>query len=125
VRSSVEAASNLEEQLSKSDIVFGGSAKGVEEWSKTLVNSFGLAEEQALQTASSFGALLRPLGITGKEAARQSEQLTQLGSDLAAFYNTDVQSALDALQSGLTGQVRPLRAYGVMLSATRVNQEAL
>jgi hypothetical protein len=125
IKSSVEAASNLEEQLGKSDIVFGSSAKAVEGWSTTLVNSFGLAEEQALQTASSFGALLRPLGITGKEAARQSEQLTQLGSDLAAFYNTDVQSALDALQSGLTGQVRPLRAYGVMLSATRVNQEAL
>lgn len=125
VKSSVEAASNLEEQLSKSDIVFGNSAKVVEAWSKTTVNSMGLAEDQALQTASSFGALLRPLGITGQEAAKQSEQLTQLGADLAAFYNTDLRSALDALQSGLTGQVRPLRAYGVLLSATRVAQEAL
>jgi hypothetical protein len=125
VKSSVEAASNLEEQLSKSNVVFGASAKAVEAWAKTTVNSMGLAEDQALQTASSFGALLRPLGITGQEAARQSEQLTQLGADLASFYNTDVKSALDALQSGLTGQVRPLRAYGVLLSATRVNQEAL
>src|SRR4029077_6769028 len=125
VKSSVEAASNLEEQLTKSDVVFGASAKAVEAWAKTTVNSMGLAEDQALQTASSFGALLRPLGITGQEAAKQSEQLTQLGADLASFYNTDVKSALDALQSGLTWQVRPLRAYGVLLSATRVNQEAL
>jgi hypothetical protein len=124
-KSSLEAASNLHEQLSKSDAVFGQSAAAVEAWSKTTVTSMGLAQDQALETASSLGALLRPMGLTGAEAAKQAQGLTQLGSDLASFYNTSVADALQAIQSGLTGQVRPLRRYGVLLSAARVQQEAL
>lgn len=125
VKSSVNAASNLNEQLSKSGVVFGKSSASVEAWSKTTVKSMGLAEDQALETASSFGALLRPIGLTGSAAARQSTKLTKLGADLASFYNTSVQDALDAIRSGLVGEVEPLRRYGVLLSETRVQQEAL
>jgi hypothetical protein len=125
IKSSVTAADDLEEQISKTNVVFGKSAQAVEEWAKSLAQSFGLSEREALTLASTFGALFAPLGIVGKQAADQSEKLTQLGADLASFYNTDVQSALDAIQSGLVGQSRPLRAYGILLSAARVQQEAL
>ncbi len=125
VKASVSAASNLNEQTSKSNVVFGQSAKVVESWSRTTVESMGLASDQALETASSFGALLRPIGLTGTEAARQAEKLTKLGADLASFYNTSVQDALDAIRSGLVGESEPLRRYGVLLSETRVQQEAL
>ena len=54
-----------------------------------------------------------------------SKQLTELGADLASFYNTDVSSALDALRSGLVGESEPLRKYGVRLSEVRVQQQAL
>lgn len=125
LKGAVSAASNLAEQTSKTNVVFADSAQEVLAWSKTTVNSMGLAQDQALETASSFGALLRPLGLTGEAAAKQSKDLTQLGADLASFYNTSVQDALDAIRSGLVGEVEPLRRYGVLLSETRVQQEAL
>jgi len=125
IKKAISAASDLNEQIGKTEVVFGRSGKAVEDWSKTLTNSFALSERQALATASSFGALFRPMGFTGEEAAKQSEKLTQLGADLASFYNTDVQSALDAIRSGLVGESEPLRQYGVLLSETRVQQEAL
>jgi len=125
LEASISAASDLNEQMTKTNVVFGQSAKAVEEWSKTTTTAFGVSERDALKMASSFGALFAPVGLVGKQAADQSEKLTQLGGDLASFYNTDVQSALDAIQSGLVGQVRPLRAYGVQLSAARVQQQAL
>ncbi len=125
MKASVSAASNLNEQTSKTAVVFGQSAGEVERWSNTAVNAMGLASDQALETASSFGALLRPIGLTGVAAAQQSERLTQLGADLASFYNTSVQDALDAIRSGLVGESEPLRRYGVLLSETRVQQQAL
>src|SRR3954449_3225346 len=125
LKKSVSAASDLNEQIGKTEVVFGKSGKAVEDWSKTLTNSFALSERQALAAASSFGALLRPLGITGAAAAEQSEKLVQLGADLASFSNTDVQTALDAIKSGLVGEAEPLRQYAVTLSETRVQQEAL
>lgn len=123
-KASVAAASSLNEQQSKTNAVFLQSAKAVTDWSKTTVNSMGLAQVEALQTASSFGALLAPIGIQGELAAQQSEKLTQLGADLASFYDTDVQSALDAIRSGLVGESEPLRRYGVQLSEARVQAEA-
>lgn len=125
VKSSVAAASNLAEQTSKTDVVFGRSADTVKAWSKTTSAAMGLAQDQALETASSFGALLRPLGLTGAEAAKQSTRLTKLGADLASFYNTSVSDALQAIRSGLVGESEPLRRYGVLLSEARVQAEAL
>ena len=125
LRSSVNAASDLQEQVGKVDVVFGASAKQIEEWSKTTATAFGLSQRQALATAGSFGALFAPLGIAGETAAEQSRKLTELGADLASFYNTDVQSALDAIRSGLVGESEPLRNYGVQLSEARVQAEAM
>jgi hypothetical protein len=125
LRASVEDASNLNEQISKTNVVFGQSADEVKAWSETSARALGLAQDQALATASSFGALFKPMGLVGPEAARQSEALTQLGADLASFYNTDVQQALDAIKSGLVGESEPLRQYGILLSETRVQHEAM
>jgi hypothetical protein len=125
MKQTIEAASDMNEQLSKSSVVFGDSAAAIEDWSKTSATSMGLAQRQAIATASSFGALFQPLGIVGAKAADQSRKLTQLGADLASFYNTDVQDALDAIRSGIVGESEPLRRYGVLLSESRVQQEAL
>lgn len=122
MKASVDAASSLNEQISKTNVVFDESARSVIKWSR---DALGLAQDQALETASSFGALFQPLGIAGEEAAKQSVKLTQLGVDLASFYNTSVQDALDAIRSGLVGESEPLRKYGTLLSETRVQQEAM
>lgn len=124
-KAAVESASNLNEQIAKTNVVFGDSAEEVRSWARTSATAMGLAEDQALAVASSFGALFQPLRIVGDEAARQSQQLSQLGADLASFYNTDVQDALDAIRSGIVGESEPLRRYGVLLSEVRVQQEAL
>ena len=125
IKDSVLAASDLEQQIGKTSVVFGDSAKEIEAWSKTTADAFGLSQREALTTASSLGALFAPIGLTGNEAAKQSQKLTELGADLASFYNTDVQSALDAIRSGLVGEAEPLRKYGVLLTETRVQQQAM
>jgi hypothetical protein len=116
------AASNLAEQTSKANVVFGASSKVVQAFAK---DALGLARDQALETADAFGALLRPLGVSGSQAAKTSVRLTALGRDLASFSNVPVQDALDALRSGLVGETEPLRRFGVLLSEARVQQEAL
>ncbi len=48
------------------------------------------ANDEALEFTSSIGALFRPLGILGKQAADLSITLVKRGVDLSSFYNTDV-----------------------------------
>lgn len=121
----IREASNENEQLNKSRVVFGQFSKDVEDFAKTAATSFGESNAKALELVSTFGALLRPIGFTKQVAEQESVALTKLGADLASFFNTDVASALAAIESGIVGQVRPLRRFGIELSAARVNALAL
>src|SRR5215471_3811596 len=125
VKSSVSAASDLHEQLNKVDVVFGKSAKNVMAWSQTTAKSLGIAEHEALGFAATFGNLLHPMGIARGEAAKMSISLVKLAADMASFNNASPEEVLKALQSGLAGQVRPLRQFGVFLSDDRIKAEAL
>ncbi len=122
LRQALSASSNLAEQTNKTRAVFGSASAQVERFAK---NALGLANDQALETASSLGALLRPVGVIEKDAARVSIGLTKLGTDLSSFYNTSVADALTAIKSGLVGESEPLRRYGVQLTEARVQALAL
>jgi cell wall-associated NlpC family hydrolase len=125
VKSSISAASDLHEQLNKTDVVFGKSAKSVKEFAKTSATSLGLAEHQALGFAATFGNLLHPMGIARNAASKMSVTMVKLAADMASFNNADPTEVLQAIQSGISGQARPLRQFGIFLSEDRVKAEAL
>lgn len=118
-------ASRVQEETEKTGIVFARNSKQVQAWSKTLASSFGVSGGAALEAAGRFGNMLRPLGFAPALAAKMSERLVELAADMASFNNTKPDVVLEALSSGIAGQVRPLRQFGVFLSAARIQQEAL
>ena len=125
ISESIQAASDLNEQLSRSNQVFRENAKSVQDWSATLASSFGIAQSQGLEFAGTFGLLFKNIGVSTDQAETFSRQLVELAADLASFNNTTVDDALNALRSGLTGEIEPLRRYGVFLNEARSNQIAL
>lgn len=124
LKSAVGASSDLAEQVSKTNVVFGRSARGINKWAEGTAAAFGISHRAALTYAGTFGALFRPLGVGQRQSAGLSRALVERAADLASFYNTSEEDALQALQSGLVGQVRPLRRYGVQLSADRLKAVA-
>ncbi len=125
IRATIAQASVLQEETEKTTVLFGQSQKQVAAWSKTLASSFGVSEEMALQSAGVFGNMFRSLHFGEEPASKMSERLVELAADMASFNNASPEDTLKALQSGLAGQVRPLRAYGVFLSIARIKQEAV
>jgi len=124
VAKSISAASDLNEQINKTKVVFEGSADTVLAFAKTTAESLGVSETAALTAAGSFGQILDAAGLAESATSKMSISLVSLASDLASFNNIDPTEALDKLQSGLAGQARPLREVGVFLSAARVEAEA-
>jgi murein DD-endopeptidase MepM/ murein hydrolase activator NlpD len=125
LKQSVSGASNLVEQTDKVNRVFQSSAGIVKAWSEGTSNRLGIASEAALEFAGTFGAILVPMGQTQKASAVMSTRLVSLSADLASFYNRNPEDALKALQSGIVGMSRPLRQFGILLTASRVNAEAV
>jgi hypothetical protein len=119
------SAAALNEEISKSQQIFGSSANSIEAWSKTTAGAIGVAQVEALQATGTFGNLFSTVGLGQQDAAAMSQALVELAADLASFNNADPTDVLQALRSGLIGEAEPLRRYGVLLSETRVQQDAL
>jgi hypothetical protein len=121
---STKAASDLNEAVTKTDAVFGTSAKAIHDMASTSAKDLGLSKRAAEDAAGSIGALVRPMGLSQSAAADMSTSLVRLSADLASFYNSSGEEALTAIRSGLVKESEPLRRFGVSLSAARVQAVA-
>lgn len=122
---SIQAASNLEESLSKTRVVFGDFASNIEDFASTAPQALGLANAAALEFTGTFGNLFVALGLSQSAAADLAPEIVQLGADLASFNNIEVTEALDKLRAGLVGEAEPLRALGVNITAATTAAKAL
>lgn len=72
-----------------------------------------------------FQTLTTGFGVSAAKAEIMSKNLTQLGYDLSSFFNIAVGDAMQKLQSGISGELEPLRRLGYDLSQTRLKAIAL
>ena len=121
----VQAASDLNETISKTNVIFGEAANEVQIFADTAAASLGQTRQQALDAAATFGTFGKAAGLTGQDLASFSTDFTTLASDLASFNNTSPEEAVQALGAALRGESEPLRRFGVLLSADAVAAEAL
>jgi hypothetical protein len=125
MKTTIGAASDLSEEVSKGGVVFGRSSKAILDWSKTTASALGLSQQQALAATGTLGNMLVPMGFARKDAASMSQKMVGLAADMASFNNADPSETLDALRAGLAGETEPLRRFGVSLSDARLKQEAM
>jgi hypothetical protein len=121
----IDAGSNLEESMSKINVVFGDSAQSVKDFASTAAQSMGISNQQALEAAGTYGNLLQAFGTTREAASQMSIKMVQLAGDLASFNNVPVEEALLAIRSGLSGEAEPLKRFGIAINDVRLKQEAL
>jgi hypothetical protein len=121
----VDAASDLNESMSKTSVVFGDATDSIVAFADTAADEIGLSKKAALEAASDFAIFGKSAGLTGKDLSGFSTELLTLAADLASFNNVDLDTAINALGAGLRGESEPLRQFGILLSADAVNAEAM
>ena len=121
----VDAASNLNEAVTKSGVVFGSGAKEIRSFAQAAAKNLGLSERAAIDAASTFAVFGKSAGLTGKDLTGFSKKLTILASDFASFYNTSPEDAITAIGAALRGESEPIRRYGILLNDAALKQQAL
>src|SRR5215471_5550649 len=122
-----QSASDLNEQISRSQVVFGSASGKIVNFAEAADKNLGLSETAALSAAGAFGGLFHNAGLSDQAVAKSSTTLVALSGDLASFMNLEGGSAeaADKLRMGLTGQLDVLRDLGVFISDVDVTNEAL
>jgi uncharacterized membrane protein YgcG len=121
----ISAASDLEENLSKVNVIFGEGAKEIENFAKTAATALGQSQNAVLEAAGTFGTFGKAAGLGGIELAKFSNDFTGLASDLASFNNTSPEEAVNAIGAALRGEAEPLRKFGVLLNDATLKTAAL
>jgi len=121
----IDKAADVQESLSKNNVVFGDAAASVEKFAETSLVSFGVSRNAALEATGVFGTLGRAVGLADAESAEMATTLVGLAGDMASFNNASPEETLIALQAGLRGEAEPLRRFGVLLDAATLKSKAL
>lgn len=124
-KDAVMMASSYEESLNKVNVVFEENGSIIEEWSKNAAKNLGMSQAAALEAAGTYGNLFTAQGMGTKAAADMSTALVQLSADLASFNNANPEDVLLALRSGLSGEIEPLKKYGVAMNEALMKTKAM
>jgi hypothetical protein len=122
---SAKLASDFEESLNKVNVAFGDSSIVIQDFAKTTLESFGIAEGSALEMASLFGDMATSMGLSQEEAAKMSLSLVGLAGDLASFKNIGIDQAQTALAGIFTGETETLKRLGIVMTEASLKSFAL
>lgn len=124
-KAAIELGSDLEEVQNVVDVSFGSMASACEEFASTAITKFGMSELAAKQTASTYMAMAKGMGVAEGAASDMSITLAGLSGDVASFYNLDQEDAAKKLQGVFTGESEALKSLGVVMTQTNLKQFAL
>lgn len=122
---SVAAASDMNETLSKSKVIFGDQARMMSKWAAGAAKSAGLSKQAALESAASFGDMFTQIGFAGKQAAGMSKGVVQLSADLGSFNNLPTAEVTDMMSAAFRGEYDSLQRVIPNINAARVEHKAL
>lgn len=94
-------------------------------YANAVSDAMGIDTSDWIRNQGVFMTLATGFGVASDRAATMSKNLTQLGYDLSSFYNISVEDAMQKLQSGLAGELEPLRRIGYDLSQAKLEATAL
>ncbi len=120
-----KSSGDYEEMMNMYAVAMGNAAEAGVEYANVVQDAVGINAADWMENEAIFMNIVHGYGVASDRAATISQQLTQIGYDLSSIWNEDVATAMEKLQSGIAGEIEPLRRWGVDLSQTRLEQEAL
>lgn len=121
----IKASNDYVENLNLFTVAMGEYAGAAKEYAENVGELMGIDPSDWMRSQGVFMTLATGFGVAGDRAATMSQQLTQLGYDISSFYNISVEEAMTKLQSGLSGELEPLRRLGYDLSIAKLQATAL
>ena len=125
IAQAVTESNKYQEDLNLFTVALGQYADEAKEYAEKVSDVLGIDPAQWLRNQGVFNTLLTGFGDTAERAQLMSQNLTQLGYDLSSFFNISIEDAMQKLQSGISGELEPLRRLGYDLSQARLEQTAL
>ncbi len=124
IAKAITESNKYQEDLNLFTVALGQYAAEAQNYANEVSDALGIDPAEWLRNQGVFNTLLTGFGDTADRAQLMSKNLTQLGYDISSFFNISVEDSMQKLQSGISGELEPLRRLGYDLSQARLEQTA-
>lgn len=121
----VGASADYVESMNLFNISMGEYAKSAYEYAEQVSEVMGIDISEWAKAQGVFMTLASGFNVASEKAALMSQNLTQLAYDVASYYNKSVTESVNAIRSGFSGEIEPVRNLGYDLSQARLQAIAL
>ena len=125
ISKAITESNAYQEDLNLFTVAMGQYAKEAKEYAENVGEIMGIDPAKWMRNQGVFNTLLSGFGSVADRSYLMSKNLTQLGYDISSFFNISVEDAMQKLQSGISGELEPLRRLGYDLSQAKLEQTAL
>lgn len=121
----IKKSNDYIENVNLFTVSMGSYADEAREYADVVSEMMGIDTGEWMRNQGVFMTLATGFGVASDRAYIMSKNLTQLGYDLSSFFNISYEDAMEKLQSGLSGELEPLRRIGYDLSQAKLEATAL
>lgn len=121
----VKESNDYVENLNLFTVAMGDYAAEAKAYAEEVQAAMGIDPSEWMRNQGVFMQMASGFGVATDSAALMSKNLTQLGYDISSFYNIGIEEAMEKLQSGLAGEIEPLRRLGYAIDVASLEQVAL
>lgn len=120
----VQESNNYVENLNLFTVAMGEGAEEALKYAETVNNAMGIDMSQFIRNQGVFNQMITGFGLVGESANKMSKNLTTLGYDISSFHNISINDAMLKLESGIAGELEPLRKLGYALDEVTLKELA-
>lgn len=121
----VKESNDYVENLNLFTVAMGEYAEESKAYAEEVRAAMGIDPSEWMRNQGVFMQMASGFGVVTDKAALMSKNLTQLGYDISSFYNISIEESMQKLQSGLAGEIEPLRRLGYAIDVASLEQVAL
>ena len=120
----VKESNDYVENLNLFTVAMGDYAKEAKAYAEEVHAAVGIDPSEWIRNQGVFKQITGGFGVMEEKANLMSKNLTQLGYDISSFYNISIEEAMEKLQSGIAGEIEPLRRLGYAIDVATLQEVA-
>jgi hypothetical protein len=124
-KSTIDAASNLEESTNAVGVAFGEAGDDVLKFGENSAEAYGLSKTAFNEAAVGFSSFAIEIAGSGGDVAGTLDDLMTRATDMASVFNVSVPDAAEAMRSALSGEAEPMKRFGIVMTEAKVEAYAL
>ncbi len=118
----VDSSNAFVENKNLFDVEMMGFNKEADAFIDKLQAVLGVDPSEAMRYLGFMQQLTAGMGVASEKTYIMSKNLTQLGYDMASFLNLPIDQAMLKIQSGIAGEIEPLRRVGYALTENTLQE---